>query len=243
MPPASNGGSPAITRSPAVISPQDSQHKRVLSASPPTSRRVTREECEQRAARWRRRAWPGPGVFAAEARKRRLNQRRPPELLASAGNESGSDEIGEPPTVVRSKRRAKGTPRPGCLPEKRLASEIQLAARKATARQSAAAFTAVALTAVAFIAAAFIAVAFIAAAFTDAACLSPLPPALCPLPSTLPTPRRNLRNHQLFYAGQGGRSGGAIFLWRFPFFCAAEKPEKWGELCKNSSAGADWTLG
>ncbi|HEX4069889.1 MAG TPA: hypothetical protein VHX68_01915, partial [Planctomycetaceae bacterium] len=60
------------------------------------------------------------------------------------------------------------------------------------------------------------------------------------------TPERNLRNHQLFYAGQGGGSPRSIFLWRFPLFCAAEKPEKsrfQPQLSKNSSGLADWTLG
>jgi hypothetical protein len=43
--------------------------------------------------------------------------------------------------------------------------------------------------------------------------------------------------------GQGGRAVPAIYLWWFPFFCAAEKPEKYRDLCKNCSKVASWTLG
>ncbi len=40
---------------------------------------------------------------------------------------------------------------------------------------------------------------------------------------------------RLFYKSQG-RAAAVIFLWSFPFFCAAEKPEKSGICCKNCSA-------
>jgi hypothetical protein len=43
---------------------------------------------------------------------------------------------------------------------------------------------------------------------------------------------RNLRDHQLFYARQGATPADAIFLWRFPFFSAAEKPEKSRDCAK-----------
>ena len=51
-------------------------------------------------------------------------------------------------------------------------------------------------------------------------------------------------SHVQFYGKrQGGRLARAIFLWRLPFFCAAEKPEKSGFLCKNCSENSSWTLG
>jgi hypothetical protein len=40
-------------------------------------------------------------------------------------------------------------------------------------------------------------------------------------------------SHAPFYGkGQGGNFAREIFLWWFPFFCAAEKPEKSGICAK-----------
>jgi hypothetical protein len=48
---------------------------------------------------------------------------------------------------------------------------------------------------------------------------------------------------QLSGNGQGGWPAGVIFLWWFPFFCAAEKPEKSSNCSKIVQKIADWTLG
>ncbi|HEX4072836.1 MAG TPA: hypothetical protein VHX68_16775 [Planctomycetaceae bacterium] len=41
-----------------------------------------------------------------------------------------------------------------------------------------------------------------------------------------------LSHHQLFGKSQGGVAAAGIFLWWFPFFCAAEKTEKSGICAK-----------
>jgi len=50
-------------------------------------------------------------------------------------------------------------------------------------------------------------------------------------------------DHPFYGKSQGAGFGRAIFLWWFSFFCAAEKPEKWGKLVKNKPEISDWTLG
>jgi hypothetical protein len=40
------------------------------------------------------------------------------------------------------------------------------------------------------------------------------------------------RQHPFYGKGQEGRAGLAIYLWWFPLFCAAEKPEKYGICAK-----------
>ena len=58
--------------------------------------------------------------------------------------------------------------------------------------------------------------------------------AACPTPSTRAGWRAGLRlsHYQLFGKSQGGVAAAGIFLWWFPFFCAAEKTEKSGICAK-----------
>jgi hypothetical protein len=48
---------------------------------------------------------------------------------------------------------------------------------------------------------------------------------------------------QFYGTSQGVEREGAIFLWSFPFFCAAEKPEKSPKLVKNRSGARTGHLG
>jgi hypothetical protein len=59
----------------------------------------------------------------------------------------------------------------------------------------------------------------------------------------VPAQRAALFHSQFYGKRQGGLWAEAIFLWWFPLFCAAEKTEKSGKLCKDCSAISSWTLG